>query len=781
MIALLVVLQVIVVATYRQNLEERRAVEVENAIVVGQTVAAVVEGFARDLEGLSLAAALALGAREAPLDQATAGPYLDALGAYYAVLRTIFLADIHGRVIASPGGAGIGTDLSARAYVRALQGGTETVWSDGLAGLETGEVVVVFGRIVRAPDGAPRAYLFSAFYPQHFVERLPIRLPPDAGVVLIDKQMAVLFDSQGRAPPTDHRAARDSPEIQAALRGEVVRLVGATVPFAREARFGALVPASRTGWVVGYTRPQAAVEGVLWRRFVYQAGGVTGVMALAVALVTVLAHRLARPLALLADTAQAITRGERPAVPATVADPDVAQLASAMQVMGAAVAEREARLRALAEVAQGLAEAGFDAQAALETASRRIAEVVGDACVIRLLSADGQHLDPVAIAHRDAAALARARALLAAAPRAPGGPADADIAGRVLQTGQPVLLPAAPPQEAGSLLASEPWPALERLGVHSILVVPLRVRGRTIGTVAAARDRPGRPHTPEDRAFLQQLADHTALAIENARLYSEVEAALRTRDSFLSSVAHDLKSPLAAIKGNAQLLQRQLARRGPSGATDQMAVRLAMIDATATRMTRMLNELLDLTRLQMGRPLDLDSRPTDLVALARQIAAEYQQGHEQHQIRVEAAVPELIGAWDEARLERVLRNLVGNAIKYSPEGGEVALEVAPEDGAAGPWAVVVVQDHGVGIPAGDVPHIFERFRRGQNVAERISGTGIGLASARQIVQQHGGTIAVVSQEGHGSTFTVRLPLPPHERTGSPTAAAPLPSTASVPS
>ena len=125
---------------------------------------------------------------------------------------------------------------------------------------------------------------------------------------------------------------------------------------------------------------------------------------------------------------------------------------------------------------------------------------------------------------------------------------------------------------------------------------------------------------------------------------------------------------------------------------------------------------------------------------------------------VESSQPELVGLWDPVRIERVLTNLLGNAIKYSPGGGPVSvrldLEGASPDGAV----VVQVQDHGEGIPESDLPHIFERFRRGENVSGRIPGTGLGLAGARQIVELHGGTICAESRVGEGTTFTVRLPI-----------------------
>ncbi len=130
-----------------------------------------------------------------------------------------------------------------------------------------------------------------------------------------------------------------------------------------------------------------------------------------------------------------------------------------------------------------------------------------------------------------------------------------------------------------------------------------------------------------------------------------------------------------------------------------------------------------------------------------------------HHIRLETALSELVGQWDTQRVERVLSNLLNNAIKYSPAGGEIIVRLTSEGDGARNWAVLTVQDGGLGIPAADLPHIFERFRRGTNVVGRIKGTGIGLAGVKQVVEQHGGSVTAVSRQGTGTTFSVRLPLP----------------------
>jgi signal transduction histidine kinase len=119
---------------------------------------------------------------------------------------------------------------------------------------------------------------------------------------------------------------------------------------------------------------------------------------------------------------------------------------------------------------------------------------------------------------------------------------------------------------------------------------------------------------------------------------------------------------------------------------------------------------------------------------------------------------ELVGAWDKSRLERVIENFYSNAFKYSPTGGEVTVSIGRVSASDGKWAELVVRDRGIGIPAADLPHVFERFHRGANVTGHIAGTGIGLAGVKQIVEQHGGAVRVESVEGKGTAVTVRLPL-----------------------
>jgi signal transduction histidine kinase len=249
----------------------------------------------------------------------------------------------------------------------------------------------------------------------------------------------------------------------------------------------------------------------------------------------------------------------------------------------------------------------------------------------------------------------------------------------------------------------------------------------------------------------------------------QVEAALRARDDFLAAASHDLKSPLTTLKGLAQLLERRTTRATLPD-SDWLLDGLRRIDRLAGKMAGQVNELLDVARLQVNQPLALDCRPVDLVALVRATVAEHEQVATEHQFAVETAESQIVGEWDAARIERVIDNLIGNAVKYSPGGGPVTIALGREHGPDGDRAVVVVRDRGLGIPPADLPRIFNRFHRAANVTGRIAGSGIGLSGSRQIVEQHGGTIAVESTLGAGATFTVRLPLPAPAVSGTSSAA-----------
>jgi signal transduction histidine kinase len=412
------------------------------------------------------------------------------------------------------------------------------------------------------------------------------------------------------------------------------------------------------------------------------------------------------------------------------------------------------RQRFLATVGTALA-AALDYETAVAELARLIVPAVADACVVDVLEPGGTIRPLVSAASPETrAVLDELRIRYPATRDRPEGVA------RVIRTGQPSFVPVLSDERRAELAVDDAHLRLLRaLATRSNITVPLVARGEVLGALTLKRIQSDVPYGPADLAFAEELARRAALALDNARLLREARTAVHLRDEFLSSASHDLRNPLTTIQGRVQLLQRQAERDGPTD-SEAAARGLEEIAAAVRKLQAMIEELQDVSSLQIGRPLTLRRRPTDLVAL---VAAEVEQVQETapvHRLRLEHDLPALVADVDPARLRRVLDNLLANAIKYSPGGGDVVVTLRRDgpdaDGTA--WALLAVRDHGVGIPAVDLPRVFERFYRASNVAGRIAGSGIGLAGSRQILAQHGGTIAAESAEGRGSAFTVRLPL-----------------------
>lgn len=284
------------------------------------------------------------------------------------------------------------------------------------------------------------------------------------------------------------------------------------------------------------------------------------------------------------------------------------------------------------------------------------------------------------------------------------------------------------------------------------LAAPLIGRdGRNMGVVQLSDKQDGE-FTEADETILVQLAHLASVAIENARLYDEAQQAIRVRDDFLSIASHELKTPLTSLLGNAQLLQRRTRHEGVLEERDRRSV--AVIAEQALRLNQMIAALLDISRLQAGQ-LSITRAPVELCTLLCRLAEEVQPALDQHMLHLTCTGEPLVVIGDELRLEQVIQNLLQNAVKYSPQGGSIAVRVERHDRRAS----VAVSDQGIGIPSAALPQLFQRFYRAANAEARyISGMGVGLYVVKEIVTLHGGTVEVSSVEGVGSTFTIWLPL-----------------------
>jgi len=231
--------------------------------------------------------------------------------------------------------------------------------------------------------------------------------------------------------------------------------------------------------------------------------------------------------------------------------------------------------------------------------------------------------------------------------------------------------------------------------------------------------------------------------ISVARDISERREREQQQQDFLAIVAHDLRTPLTALKGYASLMQRRKAYNERS---------MAIMVAQAERLDRLVSDVLEVSRLDAHR-LELHKSEVELTHMVRQCVAEAEDVAERHPVRVELPDHPITGWWDSDRICQVIQNLVSNAIKYSPNGEEVVVRAEE----SGDRVRVSVSDRGIGIPAEALPRLFDRFYRAENVQTGSKGLGLGLYIAKSLVEAHGGTMTVESTLGAGSAFVFTLP------------------------
>jgi signal transduction histidine kinase/FixJ family two-component response regulator len=420
----------------------------------------------------------------------------------------------------------------------------------------------------------------------------------------------------------------------------------------------------------------------------------------------------------------------------------------------AALHELASRSAFLAQASRTLA-ASLDYEKTVAEASRIALPEVADWCLLVLAEERPRRLR-AELRHQDATLEAEGRACLATHPlegRHAGGLAP------VLRTGVPGWLTLE--DLVASVQGGGDEALVRRLGFASGLCVPLSSRGTTSGALILVRAAPERRFREDDLAFAQELASRLAMAFDSARLYRQAQEAVRARDEFLSVASHELNTPLATLTLQ---LDEAFAGDGAGAITVSPADRAAMIGRgrrQLSRLARLVDGLLDISRL-IGKRLELERSSVDLGATARdvidQLASEISRAGCTLQLQAEEGV---VGNWDPLRVAQVITNLISNACKY---GAGKPIEVKVE--AAGRQARLSVTDHGIGISTGDMDRIFEIFERAVS-ARHYGGLGLGLYITRQVVEAHGGTIDVRSEQGKGSTFVVHLPFaaPAAERAG----------------
>ena len=371
------------------------------------------------------------------------------------------------------------------------------------------------------------------------------------------------------------------------------------------------------------------------------------------------------------------------------------------------------RLAFLADASQILA-ASLDYENSLQGVADRLVPELADACFIDVLQADGSLRRVAAAGGVDARQ---------------AGPDVLDVMDVVRQL-QP------------------------HLGARA-LAVPLVTRAGVAGALTWLALPTRSAFAATDLDLAEHLARRCSLAIDNSRLYREARAAVSLRDEFLSVAAHELKTPMTSLRGYAQLLAREF-DRGQASNPERARRAAHTIQVQSDKLARLVAQLLDVSRLQSGK-LAIERTPTDVSDLLRGIVDAARTQLKDHTL-VARLPTELWAAIDPLRIEQVVTNLVDNAIKYSPEGGQI--DVSLECSLSGDALRILVRDRGVGVPPEHRPHIFDRFYQAHagGPLTSMAGMGLGLYISRQIVELHAGTIDAEFPEDGGTRFVVSLPL-----------------------
>jgi signal transduction histidine kinase len=302
----------------------------------------------------------------------------------------------------------------------------------------------------------------------------------------------------------------------------------------------------------------------------------------------------------------------------------------------------------------------------------------------------------------------------------------------------------------------------KRGNVHTMLGVPLMREGIPIGTLVLAR-RMVRPFTDKQIELVTTFADQAVIAIENVRLFDELQKKSRQlaeaseqKSQFLASMSHELRTPLNAIIGLTEMLVANAAKFG----TEKAAEPLRRVNAAGSHLLGLINEVLDLSKIEAGK-LELASEPVNLARLIDEVIGTAEQLAEKNNNRLVVEAQENVGPLtaDPMRLKQILLNLLSNACKFTKDG-DVALRVRKVADGPG-WIELAIADTGIGLTGEQQAKLFQDFTQADSLtARRYGGTGLGLALSRKLARMMGGDVTVTSEPGKGSVFTVRLPCGP---------------------
>ena len=705
---------------------------------IGTSLAGTMDGFARDLESVSTAAAGPIGESGATISQETMGPYLKYLSDSIGTLRAVFMTDAEGRVVASDTGTGNGTDLASRDYIKQLMAGETSVWSGALSGLQSGQTTVAYARAILGSDGRPRGFFVFAFYPEDLAQRYAFKLPEDATVSVFDTEGKLLFSvpNNQTIPATELQAWS---RFQEAREGESVILTADITPLSQDERYGALVPVGDRGWVLAFTQPQSVIDAPLNVRLQRNLALAFVVLAVAFLVTHTITSRLLRPLGRLANEARAMERGETPNFQVSGAESEIRTLQQSLQSMAAAVSDRESRLQNTAGILETVEQVGEALAKELDV--DKVAHDIADAA-LRLTTAQAAAIYEVNEA--GAAVLLAEAGDKGLSKDLPPALLSATLSGEVAQTHALNAQAGVPATNGNGHLP-------ERL----IVGIPFVTRqGAPIGGLFIINEAP-RVFTEYQEGLARGLARRATVVIENAHLYTASQAMQETlreanasKDEFLGIIAHELRTPVTTILGGARLLRSRRSRL-PEHAQEEMIVSM---EEESERLYRLVEDLLIIARTELG--LESLLEPTSLAPILSRVSEQFAVRYPKRELEthIEPELPPV--AAEQTYVQQVVSNFLSNAYKYSDPNFPVEVSAR----VVGEQVEVRVKDRGPGVEESELPRIFERFYRSERTSGRASGKGLGLTACKRLVEAMGGEIFASRREGGGLEIGFRLAI-----------------------
>ncbi|MCL5961731.1 MAG: ATP-binding protein [Chloroflexi bacterium] len=684
----------ILIADFRVESERDIEGALDEQMRIAQTVGAVLDTTFD--EAIAVGTFMASQPVAQTFDTSQLDPYLQSLAPLYPQYERINVYDIRGwnagtSLPYSPGASR--ASVADRPYFQEVLATNTPAVSEVLISRRTFRPAIAAAVPIRDDKGQPVGVVSVTLVPDLLARKLAgVPLAPGQDIFTTDHKARAAFDTRRQQMAFWERDYSRFPSIQQALSGKPVRLRSFLSPIG-DVRLGALATSPKYGWVVGATLPveEALAHATVALRL--RLLSYSGLAVLALGLASLLAWFLVSPLKQLTAQAIAIGKGELSRRVTIATGDEMERLGTVFNEMAARLeitlddlGESNAQLKAIL-TATDHAVVMEDLDGRIGFLNKRMEEWFGLQAEDVLGQKDEVMATRIAALTRDPEAFLQRRRYLS--------------------------------EHATAVLEEEvelvrPTPRIFRL-----YAAPVYSDGQLLGRI-----------------------EHYSDITEHRRLE-------RLRDEFLSMAAHELKTPVASIKGYTQLLQRW----APEGHDPREGKILKIIDRQSDRLSRLVQELLEVSRLQLGR-MELRKERIDLVKLAKEVVEGIAPTTDKHHLLFQGPASAIIEA-DRNRLEQVLINLLDNAIRYSPEGGDIETRVMISEDEA----IVAVRDRGVGIPKERQERIFEQFYRAHaGTPYDFGGMGVGLYISRQVVERHNGRIRFESEEGKGSTFYFSLPL-----------------------